>query len=604
MLKIINYFVLFLILTLASFSAKSSSLEEIAYNSYWLKLLHYEKTITGYESYNDSKDFFFAADGKNSPLGELEATITALKDTSLKVGRVQQQAQCAFPERTRYLKSKGIKLPTVQCKDYLEWVQGIDAESVDLIFSTSYPNNPASLFGHTLFRFNKRNKKNDLLDYGLTFSAQPSSNDVGPLYVIKGIFGFYPGFVSISKYYETVNIYNNSENRDLWEYHLNLNQTQIQKLLGHIWELYSTSYFDYFFFDENCSSVLHRLLALVAPGSWEINYWWYYLPSDLVKYVSKNNLVTQVNFRPSLKRKLRFQLDQLSSDENKELYSYLNGESKKVTSIKALDTAITYIDFKKRKNKGELSKNEMSRFRKALQLRAKNLNKSEALLIPEATNRPDHSHGARRFQLSQSKDRVMLSLKAGYQDLLGSDKGLEPFSQFSFIGGDLSYDYEISKVVFDEFNLISIYSLEPFRPYDKQISWSTTAKMTSLKNYGHKNRFKTSINGLGGISFDLWSFGKIYLLVGADLNYTILYKNNIQITPRLESGVLVSLLDKSKLHFLIHYDEDLFDRGVLKFGFENSFFISNNFDFRLKLYQDTIKRNHYNSYQVEMGWWF
>ena len=44
-------------------------------DSYWLLLGHYKRTLTGYKSLIDGKDFFLSPEGKTNPKKELEATI-------------------------------------------------------------------------------------------------------------------------------------------------------------------------------------------------------------------------------------------------------------------------------------------------------------------------------------------------------------------------------------------------------------------------------------------------------------------------------------------------------------------------------------------------
>ena len=61
-----------------------------------------------------------------------------------------------------------------------------------------------------------------------------------------------------------VQAYRDIENRDMWEYRLNLTPAQIDRLLMHAWEL-GNAYFDYFFFKENCSYHILSLLEYADP---------------------------------------------------------------------------------------------------------------------------------------------------------------------------------------------------------------------------------------------------------------------------------------------------------------------------------------------------
>ena len=166
---------------------------------YWLKLLHYNKG----KSLADGEKFFLSPQGKSDPDAELLATIAAFKNPDSKVGWFNYPAQCVFRERYEFLKSSGLleNTPKLSCPVFDEWITGLNPESISLIFSSSYPNNPSSLFGHTLLRVNQKNKNNDLLDYAIAFSAVPEKDDLGLIFAFKGFFGGYKGLFEVTKYY-------------------------------------------------------------------------------------------------------------------------------------------------------------------------------------------------------------------------------------------------------------------------------------------------------------------------------------------------------------------------------------------------------------------
>ena len=120
-------------------------------------------------------------------------------------------------------------------------------------FSSGVLNNPASMFGHTFLRIDQKGQTEQtrILAYTIDYAARVPP-DVGLEYGFKGIFGGYEGYFSTPPYYIKVQAYRDMENRDMWEYQLNLTPTQIDRLLMHAWEL-GNAYFDYFFFKENCS---------------------------------------------------------------------------------------------------------------------------------------------------------------------------------------------------------------------------------------------------------------------------------------------------------------------------------------------------------------
>ncbi len=67
---------------------------------YWLRLVHYKKSITGMKSLVDDPKFFLAADGRKNPRTELLATLRAL---FLPVIDEAKHVLCRFPARSAYL---------------------------------------------------------------------------------------------------------------------------------------------------------------------------------------------------------------------------------------------------------------------------------------------------------------------------------------------------------------------------------------------------------------------------------------------------------------------------------------------------------------------
>ena len=88
-------------------------------------------------------------------------------------------------------------------------------------------------------------------------------------------------------YYLKVREYTDLENRDIWEYELNLSPEEIDRLLMHAWEL-GPIHFDYYFFDENCAYHLLGLLEAARPDlELTKGFRWWAIPSDTVREVVK-----------------------------------------------------------------------------------------------------------------------------------------------------------------------------------------------------------------------------------------------------------------------------------------------------------------------------
>ena len=475
---------------------------------YWLKLLHYTKG----ESLADGEKFFLSPEGKTNPDAELAATIAAFKNPDLKVGWFNYPAQCVFRERYEFLKSSGLLngVPEMSCPVFDEWIQGLNPESISLIFSSSYPNNPSSLFGHTLLRINQKDKKNDLLDYAVAFSAIPEKIDLGLVFAFKGFFGGYKGLFEVTKYYTKVNEYNNGESRDLIEYNLNMTPAELNRTLNHLWELYQTTYFDYYFADENCSAVLADLLAVSYKDDDRVNEHgrWYYLPGEMVKhFMSLEGRVKSTNYRPSLKKQVGKMWEKLSNAEISQVKDIVEMDDipANMTNAKVLDAVIAYLDFTHYRTKEKLGDREQKLLRRAL-IKRSTLPKAEiAQETYDKNNMPEYSHNPQKFTFfTRAENHSIMSgfeLKQGYHDLMSNDRGYDAFSQFDFLTGSFLYDYKNKKFDYDQLTLVNLVSLHEYRFYDPQLSWRAKVSSDRIYDLDCSLCHKVNANAYGGFSF-------------------------------------------------------------------------------------------------------
>lgn len=480
----------FLILPAASAAGSSSSYDSLApvQKNYWLKLLHYHKG----QSRADGELFFLAKNGKIDPGAELVADIEAFKNHNARSGWFNYHPQCVFRGRYEFLKAAGFLegVSEEPCSEFHEWKKGLNADSITLVFSSSYPNNPSSLFGHTLIRLNQKGKvktadqyAGDILDYSVAFSAMPEKNDIGIVFAAKGMFGGYKGLLEVTKYYSKVTDYNNGESRDLIEYDINSTPEEMDRLIAHLWEIYQTTYFDYYFADENCSAVLSDILA-VPYNLDEVNKHkrWYYLPSEMIKTFKEiPGRVKSENFRPSLKKQLEKRLEKLSVDQIIELKKLADSNSlpQDYANIPVLDGLITFLDFTRYRTKDQLTSDQKILMRKALLRRAALPAAQNAEVLPDhydQGNRPDLGHEPQKFSFFTRTENahtlIGVELKEGYHDLMSRDAGYDPFSQFDFFTGSLVYDTKLNRMSYDKLTIVDLISLHSYKFYDPQFSWA------------------------------------------------------------------------------------------------------------------------------------
>lgn len=522
---------------------------------YWLKLLHYYQGT----SRADGENFFLAPNGKTNPEAELLATIAAFKDPKAEAGWFKYHPQCVFRERYQFLKKAGLlnEVPEIACPEFDEWKNGLNAESITLVFSSSYPNNPSSLFGHTLIRLNQKGKSNDLLDYAVAFSAMPEKDDLGLVFAIKGMSGGYKGLLEITKYYTKVNEYNNGESRDLIEYDLNMTADELDRLINHLWEIYQTTYFDYFFADENCSSVLVDILA-VPFNLDEVNAHqrWYYLPSEMVKAFKKiPGRIKSEHFRASLKKQLEKKLAKLNKVELLEV-RVLSETTKELPynydQIPVLDGIISLLDFTRYRTKDNLSDEQKVMMRKALLRRAALAQDTNQTPVQyEQKNRPDLGHEPRKFSFfTRSEDDhwlLGLEMKQGYHDLMSNDLGYDPFSQFDFLIGSLVYNQKLNRLSYDQLTLVNLVSLHTYKFFDPQFAWAAKVVADRIYDLDCQMCHRFNARAYLGPTIRPTSKMALALMSGVFGEASKHYQKGTRVGIGLEGSFLLQLTDSLKL---------------------------------------------------------
>jgi hypothetical protein len=295
--------ILLMMLPAGSFAASGlPSLQNLSRDPGWLALGHYHGSrvrFGSFESDVQQGDFFLASDGRSNPEAELVATLEFFRRTQLS----GEAPACRFPARYRWLVGRGLipEAPTTTCPEYDQWLAMIAPHAMTLVFASSYLNSPSSMFGHTFLRIDPEGVKEGsvLLSHVVNFGATFDPEDNSIMYAYRGIFGGYGGFFSVMNYYEKIREYNHLENRDLWEYSLDLAPDEVRFVTAHLWELKDQT-LDYFFFDENCSYRLLELIEVARPGTALTGRFpLQAIPLDTVRVVKDSGLVPRVTYRPS-----------------------------------------------------------------------------------------------------------------------------------------------------------------------------------------------------------------------------------------------------------------------------------------------------------------
>jgi hypothetical protein len=604
----------FIVLSSLAFGAYESSMEEgivrLSQGSYWLRLLHYEKSFWGgYRSRVEGEEFFFAKDGKTNPASEMKETLTAF-NKKMEVGRLKQHPQCAFPERYRYLKeSFNLKIQEVDCPKLKDYLAKFDPESVTLVFSSAYPHNPGSMFGHTFLRINSRakdQKKQDLLDWGISYAAQVAEDENGFVFVFLGLTGGYQGQFSLLPYYAKVNEYVNNESRDLWEYELNLNREETYRLLRNIWEIETNTYFKYYFLDENCSYLLLAFLEVAKPD-WHLmdKFPIYVIPGETVKAINDiSGAVTKVKYRPSLQKKMMRNYELLNSDQKDSFHKLITQKlvPAEVNDAKTLDSVSDYLLYVKKKKDNELSLEENRLFRSVLLKRStlgQIVNEVESERYLTDSSRPDLAHDTFRLGLSAGIEYRNLidphtqlfqdlQFKFAFHDLLNCDLGYTPFSQVDFPAVTLRYYNKSQQVRFENIHVLSLTSLSPLKALEKHPSWTFHLEYLSPKDISCDHCQVVHFDLGAGLTLGIGSeTAVIYSLLLGQFEAGKDFRVGYRFLPRWQVGSVVKLTDAYKVQLLSNWVWDLFQRDrrdhFFEFQLNQSLALGRSWDLRLTL---------------------
>ena len=551
--------------------AKSRQLR-LAERPEWIKLLHYVPNLIapGVHGLVDSLQFYNAPDGKTDPQAELEATLASFY-SDIEESNEQQNPQCQFIARYTWLNQQlGFdprRLPQHECKRFRQWHATLNPSGLTLIFASAYLNSPSSMYGHPLIRVDAKDQDEHtrLLAYAITFAANTDETN-GLAFAINGLFGGYAGVFSILPYYVKVREYSNLENRDLWEYQLNLTPEEVDRVLMHAWELGSV-YFQYYFFDENCAYHLLGLLQVARPElDLTSQFRWWAIPSDAVREIAKQkNMVKRIIYRPASATVARFRLDGLNEQERglvKDLsvgrITVGNPALRAMPDDRAAavyETGQQYVDYRRIIGKNDVA-DPAELERELLTARSRLDIVGQEPEVPMPETHPDQGHGSSRVTLGTGRkdgqNFQQLTARATYHDIMDSDGGYARGAQIEFFSlGLRHYDFGANRL--ERFTPVNILSLTPRDEFFQSMSWKISAGWQRIPIPDGSEPLAFALDGGAG---GAWSNKRDTALWYAMFDSSARLNNNMESGYALGAGAsLGGLFDFSarwRLHGFVH----------------------------------------------------
>ena len=531
---------------------------QLAEKRYWHILLHYKTHGYGLESEVDDLRFFLSPNGKSNPNTELISNLSAFFDPP---NSKAQHPQCRFIARFEWLNEhltfdKKL-MPRYDCPGFNQWIANIDPTSATMIFTSYYLGDPGTMFGHTLIRINPQlERKNALLGHAIYYAADVDSrNTTLPEYVFNGVFGGYKGRFKIQPYYQTVQNYNEIQVRDIWEYDLNLNEIEVNRMMKHVWELEST-HFDYFFFKENCSYQLLSLIEAARPSlHLQDDFFLWTIPIDTIKrLIAHQGIVKNTTYRPSRWNRLLQKLNLLTLLEQNWFYKITLIDTfsipeewqllSKVSQARILDAINDYYSFLSTTDSLE-KRQQLLKYRATLNIRLPEIYYPSQFTSPE-TGHDSFMVSAGAGNETQNGDFNDLIIRFSFHDLLASNQGYLPNSEIEIFKFEFREFRNTRELVIEEFVLCGAQSYVPLNRMDWRPSWKLESGLKKEKTLENGDHHVAHVNGGFGGSIDVWD-GIAFSLMEIQYRNGSVYEKNYQAGGGITLGGMVNFFGNTKI---------------------------------------------------------
>ena len=291
----------------------AATLQQTATSKVWLHLLHFDTPTS--TSNITTQSFFLSPDGNRNPESELRATLQHYKQDKTMV--------CRYPARYLFLEQQGLidgyEKSYQKCKGVRQKIAKLQATSLSVVYVSGYMKNPASTFGHTFLKVNSTKKQSELFDTTFSFGALVPEHENAFLYVVRGVSGLYEASFRDRYFFTHDMVYSNTEQRDMWEYELNIPKNKINFLLLHLLELQNV-HLKYYFFKRNCAYEVNYLLSMLGNEKllpkWNL---WYTPVESFIAYNNNKGYIKKIHYYSSKQKQIYRHYSSCSKKQQKEI---------------------------------------------------------------------------------------------------------------------------------------------------------------------------------------------------------------------------------------------------------------------------------------------
>jgi len=434
----------------------------------------------------------------------------------------------------------------------------------------------------------------------VSFAAVIPKGTSGSEYLLGGVDGKFPGRFRTMPYYQKIKEYGKIENRDIWEYRLNLNEQEVNRLLMHLWEIRGID-FEYYFADENCSYRLMELLDVARPGSHLTKQApLYVIPSETIReIIAKRFVLPGHHYRPSLATQLRTSINALTrSERDTALAISHNPHTLQAEAFKSLPdpkksvilrTVYQYARWK------ELKYWHYSNEATLIKALAKLPPAKKLHITPPSS--PDQGHPPFRIQLaggSEKKNYFQIGIRPLYHDLTDNPRGYSFGSGISFL--NIQARVMQGQIYLHRFNLLQMTSLRATDRFMTPLSWDFgigLARSSVATGY----HLMSKLHGSVGLSFPCSSDAVIAVMPAMRAEY----HPDLSQFRGVSAGISIAFLRQKnwgttliKWKYYHRLTSSLINNRLM---LSQSFSINRTQAVRFGLqFKEKINRNHLNSY--------
>jgi len=531
---------IFLILIpLFLFSFNSTSIikkikKERLFNSFeWKALLHY------YNGEFQIKDKNFYMD--NQPSLKMEMI------NLIKTYKKNPKVLCKFPARIYFLHKKlHIPYNPTICKSLNIYLKKAPMEKLYLVYVSENVKYPTSIMGHTFFKIEGKDKNYKLHSHAISFYTL--INSYNPLVLLyENIFSGMQGIYSLQPYNIIISNYIFKEDRNIWEYELNLDKFHKKLIYLHFWELKNIK-IKYYFSSFNCSTLTYQILGIGNKNLFNLypNYIWM-TPLENVKSIYKTKLVKKANLIPSNNWYIRMLEEYLNKKEINQVLNILN--KKKFNNIPKLSpiqkellisSAILYY------KKNRLLYKELIKIEKI-----KNNIKIDLSHYKLPQKIPPERQFSIDYMLNNNhKNYLKLSFLPASHTIYDNNK--QYFTENELKLFYTSFLINKKHIILNDFTIYGIKALIPFDKIVKNLSYQAKISIEQIPNNNLKKKLFLNINGGIGISYKL----KTNILFAIIPNTSLIYRKKLSLMPIISS--YLSFYTKYNGKFILKYDRNYF----------------------------------------------